>query len=192
MIRFARLAAGAATAFAVVVCLTMQAGARDDKEVAAAQAAVLKMTDSLGNTKVAEGFAKANSVESIMHQFKPRAKGGIGIGAAAPAPPVKDSIELTIIDLAADKKGFAATAFKQLGPDLVKMAKQTQAIAEINAFYAPTVKKGDKDPAKWKEFNDVMKAGAAELAKATDGPSAKAAAGKVNASCVNCHQIFRD
>ncbi len=197
MIRFARLAVGAASGLAVMICLVLQAQANlDDKEKdnATAQEAVLKMAGKLGDADLAKGIAKANEIENVMHQFKPRNKGGIGVGSVAP-PGVKDSIELTVIDLSNDKKGFTKDAVSKFSPDLVKLAKQTQAIAEISAHYAPLAKKGAKDPAVWKQLNEDMKAGAADLAKAAEAKDAdgvKAAANKLNTSCVRCHEIFRD
>jgi cytochrome c556 len=197
MIRFTRLAAGVGTALAVVLSLSVQAHTYDPMANAAAQEALNKLSNNLGNAGMAQGIAKDVDIADTMHLFKPRNKGGFGIG---PKPPdlkdnIKDSIELTIIDLANDKKGFDKDVVNKYGADLVKAAKQTQAIAEVNTYYAPTMKKGDKDPKDWKQFNDEMKAGAADLAKAAqakDAAGVKAAANKLNNACVKCHEKFRD
>jgi cytochrome c556 len=198
MIRFARLAIGAATGLAVLFCLALETRANLALEGAdAAKVDVNKMVDKLGDANFAQGVAKANGIEDVMHLFKPRNKGGFGIGAMPPpaAAGVKDSIELTIIDLSNDKKGFTKEFVGKYSADLVKAAKQTQAIAEINTHYAPKEKKGAKDPAVWKQLTGEMKTGAGDLAKAAeakDPAAVKAAATKLNASCVRCHEIFRD
>jgi cytochrome c556 len=197
MIRFTRLAVGVGTALAVVLSLRVQGRASDPMEVAAAAKAINQLSDKLGDDAMAKGIAKKVDIENTMYLFKPRNKGGLGIG---PNPPdikdnIKDSIELTIIDLANDKKGFDKDVVNKYGPDLVKAAKQTQAIAAVNTYYAPTMKKGDKDPKDWKQFNEEMKAGAADLAKAAaakDAAGVKAAANKLNSACVKCHEKFRD
>ncbi len=190
MSRFARLPVGVVLGLALVLCFGLQARTNlDEKENAEAQAAVLKMADKLGCTDLARSIARENAIEHVMHQFKPRTKGGIGIGCNAP-PGVKDGIELTMIDLANDKRGFTRDAVDKLGNDLVKVAQQTQAIAEINDYYIPRFKREDRDPAVLKQMNNDMKAGAADLAKAAqarDVAAVKAAANKINNSCVGCH-----
>jgi cytochrome c556 len=198
MNRVARLAVGAAVGLVVIACLALQADTRlDDKDkVAAAQVAVLKMADKLGDGKLAQSFAGSGDYTrmEVMHQFKFRNKGGIGVGATVP-PGFKDSIELTINDLAIDRKGFTRDAVTKFSPELVTLARQTQAIAEINAHYAPKDKVGEKDPVVWKKWNDEMKKGSADLAKAAqakDATMVRTAASKLSASCSECHKIFRD
>ena len=53
------------------------------KAIAAAQAAILKLTDGVGGpswVKDTEALAKAHKLEPVMIGFKPKSKGGIGIG----------------------------------------------------------------------------------------------------------------
>jgi hypothetical protein len=196
MIRYARLAAGAATCIAVVIYLAVDSRADDKedaaKEVAAAKEAVLKWVDKPGTADDAKALAKKHTTERVMHLFKPRDKNGIGVGAKPYGAPIKDSIELTIIDLAKDDKKLPTKDIvSKLGPDIVTLAKQTQAIAEINAYQAPAPM-GAKQPALWKQLNDDMKAGAADMiAKSTDPVAVKAAAMKINNACVKCHETFR-
>ena len=190
-----RLTVGAALLLGVAL-LSAPARGRDDdeKEIKQAAEAVKKLAGNLDAKNVeqqAAAIAKANDIEHVMHQFKPRNKGGMGIGAA-PIPGMKDSIELAIIDFSGKKAPDAAT-IKQNQADLIKMAEITQAIAEINQHYkAPP---GKAAPQKWKTYTNDMKAGAKDLtdaAKAGDAMKFKAAANKLNASCTGCHEDFRD
>jgi hypothetical protein len=150
--------------------------------------AINKMAENPGDETLAEAISRKFLNEDVMGFFKPTQ-------GQRDKDNIHDSIELTIIDLAKDKKGFVKDTMTRFGPDLIKVARQTQAIAEVNAFYAPREKMGNKEPKDWKQFNDEMKAGAAELAtaaEARDAAEVKAAANRLNNACVKCHEIFRD
>jgi len=173
--------------------------AYDDEEKAVKEAgmAVKKLSgqlDAKDIAKQAEAVAKKHDIEYVMHAFKPRSKGGEGVGATAPPMGVKDSIELAVIDFGTKKGALNAAAIKQSQADLLQLARTTQAIAEITYFYPPPKKPGAK-PANWKAHLDEMKAGAKDLTeaiKAGDADKFKTASLRVNASCNNCHSEFRD
>jgi hypothetical protein len=127
--------------------------------------------------------------------FKPRNKGGVGVGAKAPPGDVKDSVELAIIDMATRRNNPGPTVLDKNNADMIKLVEFTQAIAEINHYYKPTTAKPKKNPADWQRLNDDMKASSKELldaVKAKDQKKVTEAAKKLNASCTECHSIFRD
>jgi cytochrome c556 len=151
--------------------------------------AVLKLAKGSGN---AQDIAKKNQIEYVMHGFKLRNKGGIGVGAKAGAV-TPDGIEAKIINLA--KKALQKGDLAKEADGLTQAAKVTKAIADISEFYAPKEKKADKDPKEWKKYNDDMKMGADALIdaiKSGDPMKVKMAAGKLNQSCNECHGKFRD
>src|SRR5262249_31351355 len=151
---------GAALLLGVALLSAPARGADDEeKEVKAAAEAVKKLAGNLDAKDVekqAADIAKKHDIEYVMHQFKPRNKGGLGIGEQ-PIPGMKDSIELAIIDFSG-KKAPNAETIKQNQADLIKMAQITQAIAEINQHNK--VPPGKANPGKWKTYNNDMKAGA--------------------------------
>jgi hypothetical protein len=167
-------------------------GADDDEEkeaVKEAQKAVLKLMDTMrggGNPK-AEAAAiktKFSELKPVMYIFKPRKNGGLGIG-----PPAQgDGIELKIGNLS--KRAQApATVAKEVA-DYVTIAEVSKAVAEVADLYPPK-----KDAATWKQYNQDMRKGAAELiaaAKGGDPKKIKTAATNLNASCTDCHSKFRD
>jgi hypothetical protein len=170
----------------------------DDKAVAAAQKVVLEFLPKKDDKDMAKKIAKDHSIEYVMRAvFKPRDKGGIGIGEKDPPTGMKDSIELAIIDIATSKKAspIPADVLAKNNGDLVKMAELVQALAEINTFYKPDKAKPKKDPKDWERLNNDMKAASKDLLdaiKAKNGKMVGEAAKKLNASCTECHSIFRD
>jgi hypothetical protein len=172
-------------------------GQQDDKEVKEAKEAVAKLVNAMrqggdAGPQAAE-VAKKVEIENLMIVFKPRNKGGFGIG---PSPgkvsPAKDGIEQRIITMGrlALKKDQVA---KQKEP-LIEMAERVQAVAEITQHYMPP-KKAGATPANWKKYTQEMKKSAQDLAgalKGGDPMKIKAAATDLNASCTNCHGDFRD
>ena len=74
-------------------------------------------------------------------------------------------------------------------------ARTTEAVAEITYAYTPKKKMQGKDPDVWTKSNDDMKQAArdlAEAARAGDAAAIKAAAVRLNASCIDCHDVWRD
>lgn len=140
----------------------------------------------------AEAIAKKAELGEVMHAFKPRDKGGLGLGPT-PGAIKPDAIELKLIDLGKMKKGLPKGDVAKQADAIAKAADVAKAIAEITDFYAD--KDGKKNPKKWKEFTDDMKKGAVELSKAAkkgDGEAIKKAANNLNKSCNDCHADFRD
>jgi hypothetical protein len=154
--------------------------------------AALAAKDPAALTKEAEAFAKTHdSLQEIMNLFKRRSqtgKGGWGIGPT-PTGRSDDGIEARIENLA--RKGPLTDQITRDADVLVQMSYRTAAIGEIARFKAPK-KESEKE---WKECASLLVKEALELAKALaakDDRAVKEAAGRISASCRNCHGKFRD
>ena len=94
------------------------------------------------------------------------------------------------------KKPLTDALLKKQADDIARAARITQAVAEVTLEKSPVKKKmGDKDPADWKKWTEDMKNSAKDLANAAkkgDAKGVKDASSKLNASCNNCHGVFRD
>ncbi len=96
MRKYTRLLSGALVAAALAALFLSAARGRDDDDAekamktAAARAAVLKLVGDLGNAAVvkreAADVAAKHDIEFVMNQFRPRNKGGLGVGAAPARP----------------------------------------------------------------------------------------------------------
>jgi cytochrome c556 len=152
-------------------------------------AAIMALVDGKGS---AEEIAKSADLGDVMQAFKPRSKGGLGIGPTADA--IKpDGIEQKLIDLGKSKKGLSKLDLAKQSDALAKAAEVTGAISQVTLLYAD--KEGKKNPTKWKQFAGDMKKASADLATAarqSDGDGIKKAVNKLNASCNDCHADFRD
>jgi cytochrome c556 len=150
---------------------------------------ILKLVDGQGS---ADEIAKKADLGDLMQAFKPRSKGGLGIGPTADA--IKpDGIEQKFIDLGKSKKGLSKADLSKQGEALGKAASATKAISEVTLLYAD--KEGKKNPTKWKQYASDMKTAAEALSgalKSGDADGIKKAVGKINASCNDCHSDFRD
>jgi cytochrome c556 len=164
----------------------------DKKAIKEAQEAVLKLVDAMnGKRGDVKGQAEAihkkfGDLKDVMWVYKPRSKGGIGMG--------KDgaSIETEINKLgsASSKARLTPKKVAEMKDDLVKAGEISRALAEVTEFYVPK-----KNPAKWKEYTNEMRKGAEELmdaARSGDVAKVKKAANNLSASCTNCHSDFRD
>lgn len=150
----------------------------DIKAAKAAQADIIQVME--GKLKPDEVKKKYPELKPLMWSFKPSAKGGIGAGPRGGA----DSIEQKIIILSKGRRDDPAV--------LEKIAQVSKAMADIADQYPP---KKAADVPKWKKYNDEMRQGAEELAKAAkakDNAAIKKAAGALNDSCKGCHGDFRD
>jgi hypothetical protein len=203
MSRIARkLAAGAVLAMGIWWAAAPAGLGADDAEetaaIKAAQEGIRKLMDMNGAAAKTQAKAIADAsrkaagggdegLKFVMRAYKPRAKGGIGVGAKG------ESIELKIIGLS--KRALPkAEVGKQKG-DLEQIAKISKAISEVTHHYTPKGKKPGKDPKDWTKYTDEMTKGAEELARAVksgDARAIKTAATNLNASCTNCHGTFRD
>jgi cytochrome c556 len=170
-------------------------GADDDdketlKEAKQAQADVLKLMATMdkGGNPSADAAAiksKFSELKPSMYIFKPRARGGLGIGPMGK----RDGIEFKIMDLSSKKPPTAAEVAKEM-EDYIKIAKVSKAMAEVTDQYLPK-----KDANDWKKFTQEMRKGADQLiaaAKKGDPAAIKKAATTLNASCTDCHGKFRD
>jgi hypothetical protein len=183
--------AGALLALGLWSMTAYSADDEDEKKARKeAQEAVLKLVDSMNGNKgdiKAQAAAikkKFDELEPIMWIYKPRNKGGLGMG--------KDGagIELELGRLSGPKARLTPAKIAELKPDLVKAAEISRAIAEVSDLYAPK-----KDVSKWKNYNKEMRKAADELiqaAKGSDPMQVKKAITNLNASCTNCHSDFRE
>lgn len=168
----------------------------EDKEIKEAQKDVLDLTKDVSaakpDAKAIEAKAgkikkKYEELNTVMHIYKPKDKGGIGYGKAG------EGIELKIIGLG--KRALAPAALTKEKDELVKLANINIAMAAITKHYAPTKTKGGKGKKDWEQHCEDMRKGAEALIKAVKGntPAAvKAAANDLNNACNNCHTDFRD
>ncbi|MFO0866315.1 MAG: hypothetical protein U0744_17005 [Gemmataceae bacterium] len=154
-------------------------------------AEALKKGDKAGAAKLAEGVAKKFELDEIMHAFKPRKKGGLGVGAN-PGTITPDGIEQNVQKLKRDVPPKAdvdknAEAYETMG-------YQVAALGEITRAKAPDSDKGKKTRKDWVAWsNDQTEAGLqlAKAAKSKGAQDIKTAADKVNTSCNACHSTFR-
>jgi hypothetical protein len=186
------LVAGPALALACWVCAQLTAAPPDGP-----QAEVRKIADDLAKSDTgkardaAKSVADKNELADVMHMFSPRTAKGEGVGPK-PGAIKPDGIEAKLYSMT---KRVAPAELKNDGEALERMAYITAAIAEIAGHKAPKEKKGEMDPAKWKQWSEEMHKSALDLAKeikAGDPMKVKAAATKLDNTCKNCHGVFRD
>jgi soluble cytochrome b562 len=178
-------------------------GRDDDKEekeklqkTAAAQVDVLKLVDALGGKeddvqKQAEEIARKHEIAFVMNQFKPRDKGGVGVGK--PGAFVFDGIEQEL--LAIGKKPLTPDKAAAQKADLHRMAQVMLAVAYIAPSYCPKTDEPGKPIKDWMRLADDMKKQSKELAEAIqngDPKTVKTAAARLNRTCETCHSEFRD
>jgi hypothetical protein len=170
----------------------------EDEEKKAAQEAVLKLVDAMngkgGDVKaqIAAITEKFDELEPIMWVYKPRNKGGVGMGKNG-----ADDIELTLGKIGNPKAKAKLTAKKlaEWKDDLIKAGELSKAVAAIAEQDKYTQQYGKKDAAKWKNYTKDMKKGGEALIKAVQQGSVLQvikAANDLSASCTNCHSDFRD
>jgi hypothetical protein len=151
-------------------------------------AAILGLVAGKGD---AAAIANKAELGDVMQAFKPRAKGGLGVGPAA--NPVKpDGIEQKFIDLGKRKPLSKPDLAKQKDA-IAQAADASRAIADVTLLYAD--KEGKKNPTKWKQYVEAMRKSSEELAAAArkgDAEAVKKASTNLNASCTDCHGDFRD
>ena len=161
----------------------------DAKEV---NAAVSKMVGKNPDAKAIAELAKKYSLDELMHVFKLRTKGGLGVGETAGAI-TPDGIEAKLQGL--QKKEADKADLAKNGKAYATIGEVSLVLAEISEAFTPKDKKGEKDPKKWKEFVEKMRVGSKDLITASnksDAKGLKKAAKVLNDSCIECHSIFRD
>jgi len=155
------------------------------KAVAAAQKDVLELAEGKGN---AQDVAKKHALEHVMHGFKLKNKGGIGVeGVAAPN---KNGIEAQVITVA--KTPMTKMELAKMSAGLIKMAQATQAIGKVAAYHK--VDKPKEQP-EWDKYNkDMMQQSEAliKAIKSMDPTAVKMVGNKLNQACNECHGKFRD
>lgn len=178
-----------------LVYVSVPAFGQDGKDIPATVkkiAELIKKKDDDGAKKMATGAAKnIEELGDLMHMFRPRNKGGLGVGEKALPNPTKDGIEVYLRDLARD---VPATIAKQ-AEALETTGYWIAAMAELSHAKAPTKDVGKKTKKAWNTYSADMREAGLAFAKAATGKGAqeiKTAAAKVNASCNNCHSIFKD
>jgi hypothetical protein len=205
MQKYARGLSVAAVLLALGAFFLATAHGRDDDEKAkakkteAAQEAVLKLIGDIGGKdadvqKAAAEIAAKHDIESVMNQFKPREKGGLGVGAKAGAI-LPDAIELKLIALGNPKKMIPKADLNSQKADLQKMAETSLAIAEITPHYAPKKDEPGKAIKDWLKFSEDMKKQSKDLVgavKSGDPKMVQKASLTLNSSCNACHTMFRD
>jgi cytochrome c556 len=152
---------------------------------------VKKRADAAGDPAALKKEAAAISTKDellpIMWAFKPREKGGLGVGAKG------EGIELKLISLG--KKVLPAKDLSAQGADLKRMAEVTRGIAEVTPSYAGKFTKTPAEAKQWKGYAEDMKKASTDLiaaVKANNGKSIKDVTNHLNASCNDCHEKFRD
>jgi hypothetical protein len=164
----------------------------EEEDLKKAIAAAKKVIEAKAGTTVdAVALAKEHKIDATMRLFKPKNKGGIGIGGLKANH--KDSIESLLRDYAT--KPPTKDEVTKFADDLIKTAQVAAIIAEMTPHWSPaTAGPMGATPAKWKSLSDDMKKSSAELitaAKAKDEKAVDSAAKKLNNSCAECHKIFR-
>jgi hypothetical protein len=153
-------------------------------------------TDKDEGMKMAAAFAKKlDTLEHVMHSFKPRKKGGLGVGPK-PEEITPDGIELYIIQTQRD--GITATALAKQAKALEDLAYHSAAIAEVaRNFDSDELFKGAKKGKKkdWQDLAARSRDASLKLAAAAQAKGAgeiKSAAKVLNDVCNACHSIFRE
>jgi hypothetical protein len=151
-------------------------------------AAAVKKGDTSGADKQAAALAKkVEDLGDLMELFKPRDKGGIGVGPKAGVA-VPDGIEKKLIAMERDAPSGStlkkeADALEEMGYVIAAMAKTTKA--------KPVAKVKAKE---WNGWCDDLAAAGVKLSAAAKSQTAaelKAVARKINASCNACHSTYR-
>jgi hypothetical protein len=165
------------------------------------RASVQKIADAIkkGNREEAKKLAAAvakdkdlvDEIGAVMHMFRPRNKGGMGVGNTPLANPAKDGIEAMLRDYGRD---VPATVAKQ-AEALEATGYWIAALAELADAKGPEAFNAKKTKKAWNDLNDEMYKNGINFAKAANGKGAqqiKSAAAKVNETCSRCHSVFKE
>jgi hypothetical protein len=192
-----RIAIPFAAALLALSLWSMTVLSADDDEKKAAQKALLQLVDTMkgkgaAQPQIAAITKKFDELEPIMWVYKPRKKGGIGMGKDG-----ADDIEQTLgrIGNPRGKAKLTAQKLAAMKADLITAGELSKAIAEITAQDKYVQQYAKKEPAKWKSYTKDMKKGAEELITAVNGAKVadvQKAANNLSASCTSCHSDFRE
>jgi cytochrome c556 len=155
-------------------------------------AETLKKGDKDGAKQQAEALAKKlEDLYEAMDLFKPRKKGGFGVGDK-PGVVLPDGIEQMLIKIGRDAP--AAGTLNKNSEALEQMGYRTAAIGLIALAKTPATDKGKQTRKDWTDWtNEMVDSGIAlaAAAKAKGPQDVKTTAAKVNNSCNSCHSVFR-
>jgi hypothetical protein len=147
---------------------------------------LVKLKDA-DQAREAPRVARTHKIDEIMIHYKPRMRGGWGVGEQ-PGSVVPDGIELKILHLS--MKPYPPDRLVKERATLLEMGKRIKAVCEVTSHYGATV--GKANPAGWKKHADECKQGAIELIQALEKPTpnpneVQGAAKKTNMACIDCH-----
>jgi hypothetical protein len=176
---------------ALALSLALNAGADEEKGIAAARKDVLALAKEVAagkdiSKKVAALRKKYDDLEPLMWIYRPRGKGGIGFGPKSRT----DGLEAKIRALC--KRTLNPKALKKESAELLWMGYLNLTMAEIARAYAPQGRLAARKK-EWDEHVDAMKKASAEFIKAvkTGNPrKVRAAADRLDNSCNNCHTEY--
>jgi len=191
----------AGAVLAAVVGLVFLSGptqaAGDGKDIPATVKKIgemFKKKDAKGAaTHAAASIKNIEELSELMKMFKTRNKEGLGIGEKALTNPSKDGIEVYLRDLARDVPANVAKqadALELTGYWIAAMGELS--IAQEGKGKVGGSKKTKKAWVGWSA--DMRDAGLAfaKAAQSKGGQEIKTAASKVNATCNNCHSVFKE
>lgn len=181
-----------------LICLSAPSQAAQDKDL---NAVVVKIADAIkkGDNDEAKKLATAavnnknlvEQINDIMHMFKPRNKGGMGVGVKPLTNPAKDGLEVALRDLGRDVPANVAKQAEALETSGYWIA----AIAELSAAKGWERDSGKKTKKAWAAGTEEMRKLGIDFAKAAAGKGGqqiKTAAAKLNENCNRCHSIYKD
>jgi hypothetical protein len=156
--------------------------ALNDGDLAAARKLWVELPDARATeqTKTApvslsDVDGREDVVRASMFLVRPPSRGGLGLESAL--------------------NNLARTSGAVKWEDAARLGYQVTAMAQMDQSAAPLKKEGDKDPKDWLRVTDALREAGLDLAKAAtmkDAAGVRQAAGRVNASCLGCHRVFRD
>jgi hypothetical protein len=156
-------------------------------------AAALKKGDKAGAKSMADALAKkTEEIAEVMDLFKPRKKGGFGVGEK-PGSVEPDHIDQLYVKLSGPNPPAAGTLTKNAAA-LEQMGYRTAAMALITLAKAPDKNQGKKTKKDWVAWATDMHDGAlamAAAAKSKNVADIKSSASKAYSACANCHAVFR-
>jgi cytochrome c556 len=164
-----------------------------EPEVLAARKDVVAFADKLAAWKeitpkeLAAFHRKHEELLHAMTVFKPRRRGGLGVGPAG----ASDGIEARLLLL--EKKALAPRQLRTEKKDLLRMGYVIKAVAEATRPDAP--KRDRAIEWEWEHTAEEMKAGADAFIAAVykeDARTVRRAASQINATCQLCHADFRN
>jgi cytochrome c556 len=154
--------------------------------------AIEKDKDKKDIVKCAEDLNKKTDLKHIMWAaYKPREKGGLGVGDKA--NDIKpDGIEAKLINMS--KKPMPEAQLAKEGPALIKIAEVAQSMAEIAELNTPKKNEPKKPIADWTKANQAQREAAKafqDAVKAKNPEKLLDATKNLYGSCTNCHSVFR-